>query len=665
MPIAIHLVILISLNLVYHFITSTFFRESGEVHASSQVVLIIGIAYTIYFLLVPLVKAEDNAFREDSWKSKAIRRGILYFFPVTFLYYIYKLFFQTTLTGADDDPRSVNKKLVKFTLFIAILTGIVKVGTYRPLYLDLIKEVPSEYKAKQFLAPMTLFWDLPATPFLDEVMTYWRDRSDMQILESGVKAGLVNCSSVKKFKHRSTLEDLFRVRAYLTGIFYKKFYESYAQLVHQCFKEDESFERDIVLLDSLLIFLKTQKERSTDLEEIMRAALAPFHIQERFLYYPKVVQPDLKSLIKGSIELKTLQRRLMALDMTNRDEKFVGRLKQINKDVESFWNENVAYFNTIKKYKSVYWLYYKDHTEITEAFWKIHLVKKLSDYVSRTTTELLDFITLINDMEPEYEKFDAKYYAPTTEQLKLIDSILFTLPRTVKKDVESKLKGIFIIENLGSSGLTLPILNEAGEEVAAAIFLDKKVFDMDINQHRSYVAQSFWPKELSDKIKVNISDKELSGVYTILLHEIGHVFGMGNKHQPAGLMSSTYDYESFDSEFAQFSWENAKLHRYPLDSPKLRIYSWGKFLKDKASIDVIEKAYVSLNKSLYPTLYASADRGEDFAESFVIYYLTQVLDLEYQVELLIDGRWQKVLDHNQRFNKNKNFRKKIDFFNKI
>ena len=101
-------------------------------------------------------------------------------------------------------------------------------------------------------------------------------------------------------------------------------------------------------------------------------------------------------------------------------------------------------------------------------FWQSRLQKPLDQRLDRIPEELLEYIRLdnrLNGYPASVTRFEDR------EAVALLRQAFASLPTRVHDLVRSKLAGIFLVDNLGTSGYTESIRDQTGKPVAGILVL--------------------------------------------------------------------------------------------------------------------------------------------------------------------------------------------------
>ncbi|MBL6750651.1 MAG: hypothetical protein ISP90_09015 [Nevskia sp.] len=290
----------------------------------------------------------------------------------------------------------------------------------------------------------------------------------------------------------------------------------------------------------------------------------------------------------------------------------------------------------------------KGHPAVQLKFWAAQLRLPLERRFGEAPPELLNYLELDNlkDGFPNH---------PRTARLEpyfLADmrAALVELPEPVRRLVESKLAGIFVVEDLGGTGWTEQVRDERGAPVAGVVVLDASVLHW-----RGANGWATWKENtpfkadprytLGARIESDSEDVRKNAIQYILLHELGHVIAIGSDIHPSWSLAPASVRSAAAFPFFTESWqivraENRYATRFDADFPQRRkvVYYFGPQLPASE----MAATYRSLERTNFPTLYASTSPGDDFAESFANYVHVVLMRRPFEVRISMDGRTDKV-----------------------
>ena len=220
------------------------------------------------------------------------------------------------------------------------------------------------------------------------------------------------------------------------------------------------------------------------------------------------------------------------------------------------------------------------------------------------------------------------------------------IPDPIKAMVASRLAGIYLVDQIGSTGFTDVIVDAGGRQVGGFIVLDSTAL-----AERTANAWATWRESTPFKpsgraaIRATIepanSDTRAAAIQYILLHELAHVLSIRNDvHPPWGEKLEPPKpgrYPYFD-----LSWsvqEGKYVTRFDRVFPTRKdiVYYFGPRF-DAADAQIV---YGELEKTNFTTLYAATHPADDFAEAFASYVHTQLMGHPFEITIARDGAADK------------------------
>ncbi len=246
--------------------------------------------------------------------------------------------------------------------------------------------------------------------------------------------------------------------------------------------------------------------------------------------------------------------------------------------------------------------------------------------VDKIMLEYLNRANIIDGFEPAVKGVELSFIEKA-----YFKKVINTLPPNIKRFVANNLKGVFIVDDLGSSGLTDGI---SYDKDGSFMIYDRKVFQKKANDWCTWKEHSVFKEgaiELKCVIREEKENNEFSAFQFIFIHELGHVVNRGfREYLPFWEDKVPESLKTYP--FATISWEigNKKYVRkkYENEFKEIFFYRPEKGRQDNGNIQNI---YNKLSKTRFPSLYSVINPFDDFAESFVIYYHTKILGKDYKI----------------------------------
>ena len=281
-------------------------------------------------------------------------------------------------------------------------------------------------------------------------------------------------------------------------------------------------------------------------------------------------------------------------------------------------------------------------------YWKFAFRKPVEERIGSAPDELVAFLNFDNiaagiSNKPQPARIPDHF-------LNDVKDAFAELPAEVKKLASKKLAGIYFVNDLGGTGYTDDIDN--GKSGAGAGFI---VLDIDVLSKSSANTWATWKERtpfvsdhryrLDTRIETEERDNRKNAIQYILLHELGHIFSIGEKVHPQwGQSGGKIPLDRYP--FSLLSWEYGDRNdstypsrfeaRFPLR--KNIVYYFGA----KLNSNQMSMVYDQLEGTNFPTLYAATSPGDDFAESLVSYVHTIMLKRPLEISIYRDGRIVKI-----------------------
>ena len=281
-----------------------------------------------------------------------------------------------------------------------------------------------------------------------------------------------------------------------------------------------------------------------------------------------------------------------------------------------------------------------------------HAARKLPTWHGTLARPLVERVEVAPPAIVEYLRWDNALNGypevPRTAQVSAafvaeVKAALGDLPLAVNLLVADKLAGIFLVEDLGGTGYTEIVVDEAGQAVAGFIVLDAGVLQgQRANEWATWKERSpFKPDpdwELDARIETDAQDSRRNAIQYILLHELGHVLAIGNDLHPPWDRPPQEAGAPQDFRFSRLAWRldgNRYVSTFDEAFP-LRadvVYYFGAKLPASAMPDV----YAQLRKTNFPSLYAATRPGDDFAESFASFVHVVLMQRPWEIVIRRGG----------------------------
>lgn len=275
-------------------------------------------------------------------------------------------------------------------------------------------------------------------------------------------------------------------------------------------------------------------------------------------------------------------------------------------------------------------------------FWADAMTRPLHERIGLGGKELVDYL-LVDNLANGYPQ-RPRVPAPDSSFLSEMRAAIVELPAPVKRLLERKLAGIYLIEDIGGTGFTDEVTDASGRAVAGFIVLDPSVL-------RAHTANSWitWRENtpfkpdaghlLSARIAAPQADNRKGAIQYILLHELAHVISIGANIHPSWAMSPAEVGPTAAFPYFELSWRAGKSGYATLFDDTFAerrnvVYYFGPRLEAAR----MKMAYDALERTNFATLYSATHPGDDFAEAFANYVHVVMLGKPFEIALREGGR---------------------------
>jgi predicted Zn-dependent protease with MMP-like domain len=234
---------------------------------------------------------------------------------------------------------------------------------------------------------------------------------------------------------------------------------------------------------------------------------------------------------------------------------------------------------------------------------------------------------------------------PSPEFHEVLKRLEESLPVKVRKLIADRIIGIYLVNNLGSTGFTDTVTDENQKEKYAYIVLDKGVLlKRTANEWATWKENSVFKPQPEKDMTLNVvmespqEDTVSGAIRLILMHEIGHVLGMASGIHPSwnepAVVSDRYPFTLISWKMDKEKVASRYDDRFP-EREQVRFYAFQSALLTIRQTDSIYRVLHSATD--YPSLQASVDIWEDFAESFATYVHVAREGRPYEIRLQKEG----------------------------
>ena len=267
--------------------------------------------------------------------------------------------------------------------------------------------------------------------------------------------------------------------------------------------------------------------------------------------------------------------------------------------------------------------------------------KQFENYIFDSETELLDRLNNSGDLVLDYlKKMDGDetytFYELSDSEQSLLNKYLELLPENFKEILNSRLIGIYFVNDFLGSGLADYVVSEQGELYYLLVF-NQSILNKSLSELVSYKENTCFRIDNSElSMDISLSD-EYAGLLYILLHEVTHIYDYANRITPytephlKELIGEKEDSSPFTDKF----WSDYyKMNDSLKISYKDKIHFYGENDESKISNNEMINLYRELETTPFASVYSYLSWAEDFAEYVTYYHLTQNLNMKYAIRIL-------------------------------
>ncbi len=272
--------------------------------------------------------------------------------------------------------------------------------------------------------------------------------------------------------------------------------------------------------------------------------------------------------------------------------------------------------------------------------WSDLLGKDAKDRVQPAPDIIIDYLRKDNELNDYKERpYKAKVDPSFLED---IYAAIDELPGIVKKHIEEHVAGVFLVQELGTTGYG-ELLKDFDENRMGFIVFDVDFLNKKANEWISWRENSPFKGKGVYAVEVEIESKEndsrKSAIQYILLHEVGHLVGVAKGAHPNW-------FDGGDPQgwpFAKLSWlthkamfkGESKYDGFFRTRKELKFYA---FENAALSSEAIGETYKALSKTDFVSLYAATNMYDDFAETYAMYVHVNLQNKPWIVRAMREGK---------------------------
>jgi hypothetical protein len=265
--------------------------------------------------------------------------------------------------------------------------------------------------------------------------------------------------------------------------------------------------------------------------------------------------------------------------------------------------------------------------------------KAIEDKVAPATAAVLERALKSNleygqDVRPEAAP-------PDHELTPKVRAALKSLPPAIHKLASQYVTSVFLVEDDFGTATTEGVQDEQGRWLQCYIVLNLTALTRTANAWSEWKENSAFRADPKFRLKMTIEaaagDTQENAIRFILIHELGHVIGLGLG------VHAFWDLEGLppatrDSPFLKVSWQPNKAgtelaSRWAERFPRLSQAKFYRFDKAALPLSDAEAVYRALAQTDFPSLYGVTNIYDDFAEAFAIYVHAKLGGRPYTVEV--------------------------------
>jgi len=271
------------------------------------------------------------------------------------------------------------------------------------------------------------------------------------------------------------------------------------------------------------------------------------------------------------------------------------------------------------------------HTQIRKAaHWAFRPIS-----IGSATSDIIDYLRIKSRMQGrELQAISGKQTPRLAFTISRIKAAMMSMPNAILSAFGRYVSGVFLVENLGPKSETLDLLDEVGLPISGLIVLDVNELQQKANQWLSGrenspfnpVVDTSGSPDSAQRIEAVLEEGKNNSIENsiqfILLRELGHIL-FDVLH--AAALNSELSKEMFlkRSPFLSLSWfvkEDEFHNKYDQSfAERERPILYIGDPNFRRPIETAEYYYGVLQKSPFPSILATNEIREDFAESFAGY----------------------------------------------
>lgn len=275
------------------------------------------------------------------------------------------------------------------------------------------------------------------------------------------------------------------------------------------------------------------------------------------------------------------------------------------------------------------------------AFWATMAQRDVLDRHGPAPEELVRYVGMVNQAL-QVDAIPVAADAPA-DFLHDMQTAMAQMPASILRMLDGPLLGVFFSRGLGSSAITDVIVNHDGHILGSVVMLDINAFrDRTANAWATWKENTPFSSSARLRLEVEIADGQdntrANAMQFLLLHEFGHVLTAGKRFLPIWWLPPEHMKQTADYDFLRLGWQINDDKRIVPRLEEDFAERTGIFYYDTKGLDdaAMLSAYRALQETSFPSLYASTNAFDDFAETFATYVHSVMLGKPARVRIVCD-----------------------------
>ena len=288
------------------------------------------------------------------------------------------------------------------------------------------------------------------------------------------------------------------------------------------------------------------------------------------------------------------------------------------------------------------------HPAFTMRFWQPNLRRPLEERIGAPPPELVEFLHLAMILQG----LDYRPRAGSTDPAFAQDvrQAVAELPDEIKAPLARKLAGIFLVEDFWCCAWADRLFDDKRRAVGGMVALNQSILrGHTANSWATWKENTPFSPHPAFRLVMEIAppgeDNRKNLIQYLLLHELGHVYSIGNAIHPSWNIDPKNVRSTAPFRYFRLTWSIAKEENRYVTVFDDNVFADRKdlvyFRKPRLPAERMIPVYESLEKTNFPTLYSAVIPAEDFAEAFATYVHTVLMKKPFSVRIYKDGALAK------------------------